>query len=86
MDIILPENMKVAMPGDNMTIHCRLDNQIPLENGLRFALRESKKTIGHGVISKVLKDDVIPTGVARKIKMGEFSFDELKGKLDEEKL
>lgn len=73
------------MPGDNLTLYIRLDNPLPVEKGLRFALRESKKTIGHGVISRVLLDDTIPAGLGRKLKLGVFDIAEIKDKLAIEK-
>lgn len=39
-----------------------------LEQGLRFALRDSGKTIGHGIITKVLKDNDVPINMARQLK------------------
>lgn len=65
-DIVLPPTQQVAMPGENLTIKVRLSNALPLENGIRFALRECGKTIGHGVISKILPDKAVPADVGRK--------------------
>jgi elongation factor Tu len=66
--IVLPENQRICMPGDNLTIKLKLEASLPIEKGLRFALRESGKTIGHGVISKVLKNDDIPDDIGRATK------------------
>lgn len=55
-DMILPDNVKMGMPGDNLTVNFRLSEKLCIEPGIRFALRESGKTIGHGVISKILND------------------------------
>jgi len=54
-----------------------------INQGLRFALRESKKTIGHGVISKVYIDNCISQGVGRKMKTGNFDFADFAKKLEE---
>eukprot|EP00331_Platyophrya_macrostoma_P007578 CAMPEP_0176425054 /NCGR_PEP_ID=MMETSP0127-20121128/11184_1 /TAXON_ID=938130 /ORGANISM="Platyophrya macrostoma, Strain WH" /LENGTH=473 /DNA_ID=CAMNT_0017806189 /DNA_START=271 /DNA_END=1692 /DNA_ORIENTATION=- len=56
-ELILPENMKMVMPGDNVTLACKLIFPLAIQSGLRFALREGGKTIAAGVITKVLPDD-----------------------------
>jgi len=76
-DLILPREVKVAMPGDNLQMMVRLNAPLALEEGLKFALRESGKTIGHGVITKLLPSGVIPEAIAKKIKTGQLSYDEL---------
>lgn len=45
------------MPGDNVNAKLKLNFPLPVENGLRFALREGGKTIAAGVVSKVLPDE-----------------------------
>jgi len=45
----------MAMPGDNVTMKVTLICPIALETGLRFAIREGGRTIGSGVISKIVK-------------------------------
>ncbi|KAG6736160.1 hypothetical protein POTOM_061111 [Populus tomentosa] len=50
----LPENVKMVMPGDNVTAVFELILPVPLETGQRFALREGGRTVGAGVVSKVL--------------------------------
>ncbi|KAG5560044.1 hypothetical protein RHGRI_003358 [Rhododendron griersonianum] len=50
----LPENVKMVMPGDNVTAVFELLSALPLEAGQRFALREGGRTVGAGVVSKVL--------------------------------
>ncbi|KAG8389389.1 hypothetical protein BUALT_Bualt02G0224100 [Buddleja alternifolia] len=50
----LPENVKMVMPGDNVTAVFELIYPVPLEAGQRFALREGGRTVGAGVISKVM--------------------------------
>lgn len=53
------------MPGDNLIVKLRFHNPVAVEEGLRFALRDSGKTIGHGIITKVLADNEIPKDMAR---------------------
>ncbi|GAB4829773.1 hypothetical protein Ancab_019428 [Ancistrocladus abbreviatus] len=50
----LPENVKMVMPGDNVTAVFELLSAVPVDPGQRFALREGGRTVGAGVISKVL--------------------------------
>ena len=51
----LPEGTKMVMPGDNVQITVKLINPIAMEEGLRFAIREGGRTVGSGVVSKILK-------------------------------
>jgi elongation factor Tu len=44
----------MVMPGDNTTLTIKLISPVAMEEGLRFALREGGKTVGAGVVSKVL--------------------------------
>lgn len=64
-DLVLPSNMKICMPGDSLTLKVRLSVPVSIQEGLKFAFRESGKTIGHGVISKILKDEDIPVNIGR---------------------
>ena len=54
-DCILPEGVEMVMPGDNIKMQVRLISPIAMEEGLRFAIREGGRTVGAGVVSKVLK-------------------------------
>jgi hypothetical protein len=40
-----------------------------IQDGLRFALRDSGKTVGHGIITKLLPDDAIPANLSRITKL-----------------
>jgi len=53
-EIQLPEGVEMVMPGDNTNMGIKLIYPIALEEGLRFAIREGGKTVGAGVITKVL--------------------------------
>ncbi|KAK8630507.1 hypothetical protein V6N13_079298 [Hibiscus sabdariffa] len=50
----LPESVKMVLPGDNVTATFELISPVPLEAGQRFALREGGRTVGAGVVSKVM--------------------------------
>jgi len=52
--IELPEGKEMVMPGDNVSITVKLISPIAMEEGLRFAIREGGKTVGAGVVAKIL--------------------------------
>jgi elongation factor Tu len=52
--IDLPEGTEMAMPGDNLKIKAKLIAPIAMDEGLRFAIREGGRTVGSGVVSKVI--------------------------------
>jgi elongation factor Tu len=51
----LPQGTEMVMPGDNVSITVSLIQPIAMEQGLRFAIREGGKTVGAGVVSKVIE-------------------------------
>ena len=51
----LPEGKEMVMPGDNVRLRIELISPIAMEDGLRFAIREGGKTVGAGVVSKIIK-------------------------------
>jgi elongation factor Tu len=51
----LPEGIEMVMPGDNVSVEGELITPIAMEEGLRFAIREGGRTVGAGVISKILE-------------------------------
>jgi len=51
----LPEGVEMVMPGDNVTIKGELISSIAMDEGLRFAIREGGRTVGSGVVSKIIK-------------------------------
>lgn len=53
--ITLPEGTEMVMPGDNLKINVSLIAPIALEEGTRFAIREGGRTVGSGVVSKIIK-------------------------------
>ncbi|MDB9475681.1 elongation factor Tu [Dolichospermum circinale] len=48
-------NVEMVMPGDNIKVTVELINAIAIEQGMRFAIREGGRTIGAGVVAKILK-------------------------------
>src|SRR6202050_1178197 len=54
-NIELPAGVEMVMPGDNIKMVVELISPIAMEEGLRFAIREGGKTVGAGVVAKVLK-------------------------------
>jgi len=53
--IELPKGTEMVMPGDNISISVALIQPIAMEEGLRFAIREGGKTVGAGVVAKVIE-------------------------------
>lgn len=53
--ITLPEGTEMVMPGDNVKITAELIAPIAMEEGTRFAIREGGRTVGAGVVSKIIK-------------------------------
>ena len=53
--LTLPEDIKMVMPGDNVSIQAELITPIAMEKGLRFAIREGGRTIGAGVVGDVVE-------------------------------
>jgi len=51
----LPEGVEMVMPGDNIKMVVELIAPIAMEEGLRFAIREGGKTVGAGVVAKIIK-------------------------------
>jgi elongation factor Tu len=51
----LPEGVEMVMPGDNVKMEVQLIAPIAMEDGLRFAIREGGRTVGAGVVSKIIE-------------------------------
>ena len=54
-DVSLPEGTEMVMPGDTVNLKIKLVTPVALENKQRFALREGGKTVGAGVVTKIIK-------------------------------
>lgn len=55
-NIKLPEGVEMVMPGDNISMEISLITPIAIEEGLRFAIREGGRTVGSGVVAKIIED------------------------------
>ena len=51
----LPEGVEMVMPGDNVNVEVELLETIAMEEGLRFAIREGGRTVGAGVVGKIIE-------------------------------
>ena len=51
----LPEGVEMVMPGDNIKMEVTLINPVAMDEGLRFAIREGGRTVGAGVVSKIIE-------------------------------
>jgi elongation factor Tu len=53
--VMLPEGVKMVMPGDNITMEIELITTVALEEQMRFAIREGGRTVGAGVVTKIIE-------------------------------
>jgi len=53
--VVLPSGTEMVMPGDNVALEVSLITPIAMDEGLRFAIREGGKTVGAGVVSKIIE-------------------------------
>src|SRR3546814_13359776 len=53
--IALPKDKEMVLPGDNVSMEVKLIAPIAMEEGLRFAIREGGRTVGAGVVAKVVQ-------------------------------
>ena len=53
-DVTLPDGVEMVMPGDNLKFTVKLQQPIAMDQGLKFAIREGGRTVGSGVVSKVI--------------------------------
>jgi translation elongation factor EF-Tu-like GTPase len=53
--VALPEGTEMVMPGDNVSMNVELIAPIAMDEGLRFAIREGGRTVGAGVVAKIVE-------------------------------
>jgi len=68
--VTLPKGVEMVMPGDNATMSIELIHETVLEKGQRFAVREGGKTIGAGVVTKLLGSNIKKGATAATVKAG----------------
>ena len=54
-EVELPEGVEMVMPGDNIQMKVKLIAPIAMEEGLRFAVREGGRTVGAGVVARIIE-------------------------------
>jgi len=54
-EVVLPEGTEMVMPGDTVSFEVKLGAPVAMEEGMRFAIREGGKTVGAGVVTKIIK-------------------------------
>ncbi|MFH1559690.1 MAG: elongation factor Tu [Patescibacteria group bacterium] len=54
-EVTLPEGTEMVMPGDTVSVKVKLTNNVAMEEGMKFAIREGGKTVGAGVVTKIVK-------------------------------
>ncbi|MXW22124.1 MAG: elongation factor Tu, partial [Candidatus Dadabacteria bacterium] len=53
--VVLPEGVEMVMPGDNVSMDVELIAPVAMEEQLRFAIREGGRTVGAGVVTKIIE-------------------------------
>ncbi|MFN7663147.1 MAG: elongation factor Tu [Alphaproteobacteria bacterium] len=53
--VVLPEGTEMVMPGDNLSMEIQLISPVAMHEGLRFAIREGGRTVGSGVVAKIIE-------------------------------
>ena len=53
--VALPQGTEMVMPGDNIQMEVHLIQPIAMDEGLRFAIREGGRTVGAGVVAKIIE-------------------------------
>jgi len=53
--VTLPEGVEMVMPGDNVSLEVSMIQPIAMEEGVRFAIREGGRTVGAGVVTKIVE-------------------------------
>ncbi|MXW22630.1 MAG: elongation factor Tu, partial [Candidatus Dadabacteria bacterium] len=53
--VVLPEGVEMVMPGDNVSMDVELIAPVAMEEQLRFAIREGGRTVGAGVVTKIVE-------------------------------
>ena len=51
----LPQGIEMVMPGDNVNMEVTLHSPIAMDQGLRFAIREGGRTVGAGVVARIIE-------------------------------
>lgn len=54
-EVEIPEGTEMVMPGDTINLKVKLGSKVAMEDGMRFAIREGGKTVGAGVVTKIIK-------------------------------
>ena len=51
----MPEGTEMVMPGDNINVEIELITPVAMDDGLKFAIREGGRTVGAGVVTKIIQ-------------------------------
>lgn len=54
-EVELPEGTEMVMPGDTVNLKIKLSSHVAMEDGMRFAIREGGRTVGAGIVTKIIK-------------------------------
>ena len=53
--VTLPDGVEMVMPGDDVSVTVELISPIAMEDGMKFAIREGGRTVGAGVVTKIIE-------------------------------
>jgi elongation factor Tu len=53
--VTLPDGVEMVMPGDDIAVTVELISPVAMEDGMKFAIREGGRTVGAGVVSKIIQ-------------------------------
>ena len=54
-EVTLPDGVEMVMPGDDIAVTVELISPVAMEDGMKFAIREGGRTVGAGVVSKIIQ-------------------------------
>ena len=54
-EVTLPDGVEMVMPGDDIAVTVELISPVAMEDGMKFAIREGGRTVGAGVVSKIIE-------------------------------
>jgi elongation factor Tu len=54
-EVTLPDGVEMVMPGDDVAVTVELISPVAMEDGMKFAIREGGRTVGAGVVSKIIQ-------------------------------
>ena len=76
-EVTLPDGVEMVMPGDDVAVTVELISPVAMEDGMKFAIREGGRTVGAGVVSKIIQSASSSIGRAAVSKTAGWGFNSL---------